>query len=124
MTDSILNTIKQQIGVLVSDTAFDADILLLINAAIAVLRQLGVGPETPMLVADKDTEWSALTTNSTVLAMAKQFIFLRTKLTFDAPGTSFIGDSYQRTLDELTFRIEVEANPAPPIPPEEAPEEV
>lgn len=123
MTDSILNTIKQQIGVLVSDSAFDADILLLINAAIAVLRQIGVGPETPMLVADKDTEWSALTTDSTVLAMAKQFIFLRTKLAFDAPGTSFIGESYQRMLDELTFRLEIEANPAPPLPPE-VPEEV
>lgn len=115
--DSILNTVKKMLGLPVADTAFDLDILVFINGAISVLSQLGVGPTTPVLVVDKDTEWTLLNTTPTILAMAQNFVFYKVKLSFDPPGNSFIKDSYQNMIQELTWRIEIEANPY--IPPEE-----
>lgn len=115
--DSILNTTKKLLGLPVSATSFDADILVFINSALSTLRQIGVGPQVPLLVADKDTEWSALTTNATVQAMTKTFIFLNTRLAFDPPQNSFVTESFNRQIQELIWRIEVEANPY--VPPAE-----
>lgn len=118
--DSILNTTKKLLGIPVEDTAFDIDILVLINGALATLFQLGVGPEDPLLVADKDTEWTALTTDVTIQSFSKTFIFLNVRLAFDPPQNSFVTESFKRQIDELTWRIEVQANPyVPPVPPVE-----
>lgn len=114
--DSILNTIKKMLGIPVEDTAFDLDLLVFINGQISKLNQLGVGPENPVLIVDKDTEWSLLNTTPTILAMAQNFIFYNVRLSFDPPGNSFIKDSYSNMIQELTWRIEVEANPyIPPV---------
>lgn len=115
--ESILNTIKKLLGVSVQDTAFDADILVFINSSIAVLRQIGVGPEDPLLVVDKDTEWSALTEDETILSMSKVYIHLSTKISFDPPGSSFIIDAFKKVADEYLWRLKEEAEP--PLPPEE-----
>lgn len=115
--ESILNTIKKLLGVSVDDTAFDADILVFINSSIAILRQVGVGPEDPLLVVDKDTEWTALTEDATILSMSKVYIHMTTRLAFDPPSNSFTIDAFKRVADELIWRIKEEAEP--PIPPEE-----
>jgi len=114
MPDSILNTTKKALGLPVEDTAFDVDILMQINTAVAVLTQLGVGPTTPLSVVDADTEWENLTTEPTVLSMVKTFIYLKTRMGFDPPGTSFLLDAMSKNLDELTWRIEIQANPYVP----------
>lgn len=121
MADSILNTTKQLLGLSLEDTSFDVDVLIHINSSISTLHQLGVGTTDPELVVDKDTEWSSLTEDSVLLSMVKPFIYLTTRLSFDPPGTSFLGDSITRTLAELTFRIYVQADPPlpDPLPPEE-----
>ena len=115
MTESILNTIKKMLGVPVEDSAFDSDVLVHINGALSTLTQLGVGPVDPILVANKDTEWSSLTIDPTVQGMAKQFIYLTVKLLFDPPSTSFVIESYAKTIQELTWRLEVQANPYIPV---------
>lgn len=121
MIDSILNTIKKMLGVPVDNTAFDADILVLLNGSIATLHQLGVGPESPVLVVDKDTEWADLTLEPEIEAMAKDFIYFRTKISFDPPSSSFVLESFKNLIQEVTWRIEVAANPY--IPPVEPPAE-
>lgn len=116
MTESILNTIKKMLGLMVEDAAFDSDVLVFINDAIAKLRQLGVGPETPVFVVDNATLWSDLTANETVLSMSKTFIYLTVKLAFDPPPTSFVLEAMKSILAENTWRLEVEANPYIPEP--------
>ena len=44
MDDSILDTIKQLLGIQYDYTAFDTDIIVHINSAFMALNQLGVGP--------------------------------------------------------------------------------
>lgn len=118
MEESILNTIKKLLGIPATDMAFDLDILVFINDAIAKLHQVGVGPDTPVIVEDNTTLWSAITTDVSIQSMAKTFVHISTKLAFDPPGNSFITDSFKRMLDELIWRINEEANPyVPPVIP-------
>ncbi len=116
MLDSILNTIKKMLGIPPEDDAFDIDILVHINMAMATLHQVGVGPESPALIVDATTEWSSLTDNVSILSMAKSFIYLTVKTAFDPAGTSFIITSIEKQLAELIYRLELEANPPPPLP--------
>lgn len=121
MIDSILNTIKKLLGIPAVDTAFDTDILIAINSAIAILHQVGVGSEIPILVIDDSTEWSALTTDPAIQSMAQTYIYLTAKLVFDPPGTSFAIESFRKLLDELIWRIRVVSDPyipEPVLPPE------
>lgn len=121
MIESILNTIKKMLGIPIEDSAFDADILVAVNSAIIFLHQVGVGTTTPVLVADHNTEWDALTTDPAVQAMSKTYIYLSAKLVFDPPGTSFAIEAFRKLLDELIWRIQVVADPyvpEPVVPPE------
>jgi hypothetical protein len=42
---SILDSIKQLLGIDVNDTNFDKELIMHINGALMILNQLGVGPE-------------------------------------------------------------------------------
>jgi hypothetical protein len=108
------------LGVSVEDSAFNTDILVAINSAIMFLHQIGVGPTTPILIADHNTEWDALTTDPAIQAMAKNYIYLSVKLSFDPPGTSFAIESFKKLIDEHYWRIQVVADPyiPPVVPPE------
>lgn len=118
MIESILNTIKQMLGVPIEDSAFDTDILVAINSAIMFLHQIGVGPTTPILIADHNTEWDALTADPALQAMSKTYIYLSAKLVFDPPGTSFAIESFRKLMDELYWRIQVVSDPyVPPVVP-------
>ena len=119
MVDSILNSTKKLLGVPVEDEAFDADILVHINGTMSTLHQLGVGPTDQLLIVDKDTEWVSLTNNPVIQGMSKQFVYLNVRLLFDPPGTSYLLESFTRSLSELTWRLEVEANPYTPTPEED-----
>ena len=45
MNDSILNSVKLQLGILPEYTVFDQQLILAINTAFSILHQLGVGPK-------------------------------------------------------------------------------
>ena len=43
--NSILESIKQMLGVDVEDTNFDRDLIIHINGALMIMNQLGIGPD-------------------------------------------------------------------------------
>lgn len=49
MDDSILNTIKKQLGITEDYTVFDSDLIVHINSVFLTLSQLGVGPDEGFL---------------------------------------------------------------------------
>ena len=61
--DSILQSIKKLLGMDASYEAFDADIIMHINTAFAVLKQLGVGPPNGFSITDDSAVWSDYTTD-------------------------------------------------------------
>lgn len=107
--DSILLSVKKLLGIDANYTIFDPDVIIHINTAFAILNQLGVGPEEGFMIEGEDTVWDDYITDYN-FTMVKTFIFLKVRLLFDPPSNSFLLESMNRQLDELTWRLEVEAN--------------
>jgi len=116
MVESILDTIKKMLGIPVADDAFDTDVITNINSAFMVLHQLGVGPEeAPYSIEDNVGLWADFLTDSVYYSAVKTYIYLKVKLVFDPPGTSFLLDSIQNQILQLEWRLAVQV-PIPPVP--------
>lgn len=111
MNDSILNSVKLQLGILPEYTVFDQQLIIAINTAFSILHQLGVGPKDGYAIEDESNRWDEVVTKQS-LNMVKSYVFLKVKLLFDPPATSFVLDAYNKQLAEMEWRInsEVEIN--------------
>lgn len=105
--DSILESIKKLLGIPKEYTAFDVDVIMHINTAFAILNQLGLGPEGGYGIEGYDEVWDDYIVSYN-MSMIKTFIYLKVRLAFDPPSSTALIESMQRTLDELTWRLELE----------------
>lgn len=108
-SESILDTIKQTIGIEPEDTEFDYDMILLINGALMTLAQNGVGQEG-FRIKGRDDVWSDFLGDFSDVELAKSYVYLKTKIIFDPPSTSSVLEAYQKEADECLWRclIQVE----------------
>ena len=111
MNESILNTIKKMLGLEPDYTPFDTDIVVHINAALMVLRQLGIGPAEGYLITDSDELWSDFLGSDRMLEAVKAFIYLRVKSVFDPPQSSVAMEAIQKQIEEYTWRLNVAVDP-------------
>lgn len=107
--DSILTSIKKLLGITEEYTHFDADIIIHINTALMVLNQLGVGPKEGFSISNSSAIWTDFIGDTTNLESVKTYIYLKVKLVFDPPLSSTVKDAMQRSLDELEWRLNVNA---------------
>ena len=105
--DSILESIKKLLGIPKEYDAFDVDVIMHINTAFAILNQLGLGPESGYSIEGYDEVWDDYIVSYN-MSMIKTFIYLKVRLAFDPPSSTALIESMQRTLDELTWRLELE----------------
>lgn len=105
MEDSILVSTKKILGISNEYTVFDLDIITHINASFAVLSQLGVGSTEWFMIEDETSLWSDFLPNGNVLNMAKTYIFLKTRMLFDPPSTSFLIEATKNQINEYEWRI-------------------
>lgn len=117
--DSILNTIKKLLGLPEDVTAFDFDIRVAINTAIANLVQMGVGPKEGFRINGTNEEWWQFIGDDPRLSAATEYIFMYTKLAFDPPQSSIVQASYERMIKELEWRLNIQVE----TPDDEAEEE-
>lgn len=109
MDDSILLTIKQMLGLGANYDAFDAELPFHINSAMMVANQLGIG-RSNYLVTGYDQTWTGwLGTEVSNLGAIQQYIYMRVRLTWDPPANSFVVNSLEKQIDELTWRLNVQA---------------
>lgn len=108
MEDRILASTKKVLGVPEDYPAFDLDIMTHINAAFSVLTQIGVGPVTGFLIEDGDAVWSDFITEDITLNMVKTYIYLKTRILFDPPTTSFLIEALNKQVQEYEARISYE----------------
>lgn len=102
---SILNSTKKVLGISEEYTAFDQDILTHINAAFATLNQLGVGAAAGFFIEDADAEWSEFSSDAVMLNMIKSYIYLKVRMLFDPPTTSFVLEAQKEQLQQFEWRI-------------------
>ena len=107
--DNILTSIKKLLNISVSDESFDTDIIIHINSAFMILNQLGVGPDEPYRISDSTPTWSDYDSNIKNQESVKTFIYMKTRLAFDPPTTSFALESFSKQADELAWRLMTKA---------------
>lgn len=104
---SILLDTKKVLGINELYTAFDQDVMMHINSALSVIAQLGVGPAEGIMIFDETTAWDELTDGSRLLNMVKSYVYLRVRLLFDPPATSFVLKAFEDQLREMEWRISI-----------------
>lgn len=108
MNDSILDTIKQLLGIQSEYTAFDTDIIVHINSAFMVLNQLGVGPTECFSIDGSGEEWAEFVDKSIDLEAVKTYIYLKVRTIFDPPSSSVVMEAMNRNISELEWRLNVQ----------------
>ena len=110
-TESILDSIKKMLGPSADYKQFDPDIIIHINSAFMVLRQLGVGPTEGFSITDNEAVWTDFTSDINKLGLVKSYIYLKVRLIFDPPTNSTVIKSYEELIKEYEWRLNVEVDP-------------
>lgn len=105
MENSILNSTKKILGVAADYTAFDLDIITHINSSFSHLTDLGIGPVGGYAIEDATAEWSELGLSTHQLNMVRTYIFLKTRMLFDPPTTSFLIEATEKQIAEHEWRL-------------------
>ena len=108
--DSILNSIKKVLGIYEEDTSFDVDIIMHINTVFMTLRQIGIGPSEGFSITDSKDIWSEYLSDLALIESVKTYIALKVRLIFDPPASSAIIEAMNRTISELEWRLNVQAD--------------
>lgn len=118
---SILTDTKKILGIAVDYTVFDLDVLMHINSAFSTLSQLGIGPEQGFEIGNASSQWVDFFGTDLRLNSIKTYVYLRVRLVFDPPTTSYLIDSLRKQLEEIEWRLNVVReetawiNPLPPL---------
>lgn len=119
-TEGIYNSIKLMLGMEPDYDAFDTDLIIYINSALAKLTQVGVGPSEgyELNIADPTTsKWEDFigSNASKILNLVKTFVHMQVRLLWDPPQNSFTQDLLKKELDEQIWRINVEVDTWPKV---------
>jgi hypothetical protein len=106
MEQSILDSTKKVLGITSDYTAFDLDIVTFVNSAFSNLGQLGVGSSS-FAIEDATAKWSELNLPQNQLSMVRTYIFLKTRLMFDPPTTSYLIEAVNKQIQEHEWRFGV-----------------
>jgi hypothetical protein len=109
MEDSILTTIKGMLGLEVSDTSFDKEIAIYINGAIARLKQLAVGPDAGFSIKSVAETWANYLGNAENIGDIQTYIYLKVRLIFDPPTSSYVVDAIKEQIKELEWCLNADA---------------
>lgn len=107
--DSILDSVKKDLGVDPAYTHFDPDIIMGINSAFSILTQLGVGPNGGFSIDDNTSVWTDFIPDDNRLEFVKSYVSKKTKQLFDPPQTGPLASALDQVLKELEWRINVAA---------------
>ena len=92
-------------------SAFDTDIVFLINSAIMELSQLGVCSPDFQITEDGDESWDDLLSDYSsngLLNGVSKYIYIKVRLVFDPPNSGYVTTALQEELKETTFRLRVQ----------------
>lgn len=104
MESSILRSVKKVLGVPDTYDVFDLDIIMHINSVLSILYQMGVGPAEGMVIVDETEEWDDFF-GATDLNLIRSYVFLKVRMLFDPPSTSFHLDALSKQISEFEWRI-------------------
>lgn len=106
MDKSILTNVKKMLGLDKDYDAFDMDVIIHINSVFSTLSQLGIGPVNGFMIEDDILTWDDFFEASDPrLNSVKTYVYLRVRLLFDPPATSFAITAMEKQIQELEWRL-------------------
>lgn len=106
LDESILDTVKDIIGIDRKNYDFDRDLVLAINAVLAILHQEGIADKY-YTISDNTKTWRDILLKEETpeaISMIQQWVGMRTKLLFDPPTSSVLNQALQDSIAELEWR--------------------
>lgn len=103
--ESILTSIKKQLGIEEDYTHFDPELIIYINSSIATLTQMGVGPVEGFTIEDDLATWTDFVGEDPRMKMVPSCIFMKVKLMFDAPQSSIVMETIKQMIAEQEWRL-------------------
>ena len=104
METSILRSTKKILGIDPDDRTFDIDIIIFINSALSTITTLGL---TNVQVADDAAEWEDIASDQELLGLIRAIVYLRVRMLFDPPVTSYTQQAMNQQIEELEWRLNV-----------------
>ena len=117
----ILTDTKNVLGLAADYTAFDLAVTMHLNAAFSTLSQLGVGPDEGFFIEDGTEVWDDFDVPATQLHLTKSYIYLKVRMLFDPPGTSFLITAMENQIAQMEWRLNMLREVILPDPEEVAP---
>lgn len=108
--DSILDSVKKVLGIPSEYEVFDPDIIMHINTVFFTLSQLGVGPDGGFSISSKSDTWDSYIPEGSNLEAVKSYVYLRVRILFDPPSSSYVLTSMENQIKELEWRLNVEVD--------------
>lgn len=121
MEMSILDSTKKILGLGPEYTPFDLDIITHINSVFSILNQMGIGnPNGFFIDGDQETWydyagvtidpqtgviWDNAFISENMLSMIRTYVFLKVRLLFDPPNTSFLIEAMNNQISEYEWRL-------------------
>ena len=109
LTTSILLSIKKMLGLDKDYDIFDPELIIHINSVFGTLHQLGVGLEESFTITGDSEIWSDFTTEGEEIEEVKSYMYMRVRLLFDPPSSSFVLASFKEQIKELEWRLQCKA---------------
>lgn len=107
MSDSILLTTKKALGIAEDYDVFDQNLIMFINGVFSTLNQIGIGPADGFEIEDDASTWSEYIGVNVQYNSVKTYMYLRVRILFDPPTTSFLIDAITKQKEELEWRLSV-----------------
>lgn len=107
MSESILDSTKKVLGLDPEYKEFDVDLLTHINTAFSILHQIGIGPKLGFLVTSDGETWEDFLGGDLRINSVKSYVYLRVRLLFDPPTTSFHQEALKAQYQELEWRLSI-----------------
>lgn len=109
--ESILVSIKKNLGLHEEDPNFDPDLIMHINSIFGILWQMGVGPkEEPFVITGPSETWDQFIGSNFKINYVKSYIEKKVKLLFDPPLSGAVVESMNNMIKELEWRLYSEEN--------------
>lgn len=108
--DSILESVKKALGLTEEYAVFDPEIIMYINSTFSTLTQLGVGPEEGFAIEDNTSKWDTFLQGDKRLNSVKSYMYLKVRLIFDPPATSYLISAFEKQAQELEWRLNVKVD--------------
>lgn len=107
---TILDDVKQGIGLMPEYTSFDPIIKMHINSVFMILTQMGVGPRSGFRLATGTEDWDDfLPENYPNFEAVKTYMCLKVRVLFDPPSNSVHMNAINESIKELEWRLNFEA---------------